>query len=463
MKRGEKILNNISDFLKVVISDDKMIAELYCTEDYHNLTTVTESDLIQFLNDNKVTFGIDKAHIQLLLGKLDEDSFPLTIARGIKPVNGIDGKITYTLNISSDVSKNSEWNFRDVMRIPSVTKGEKLAVISLPTKGTPGKNVLGVELPARPGKPNQTRARKNVRFNENDLSFYSEIEGQVSVLPNAIEVHEVYQVDETLSMKTGNLDFVGSIVIRGDVPTGYTVRAGGDIKVFGIVEAAEVHAGGSLFISEGLAGLQKGTITAGGDIHIGYINQGKAEAGDSIYVENSILHSECIAKNQIYCQQGNIIGGTLSVGQLIEAKDIGNRLSTETMINFGTIKSVADEFNKLVNEKKSLIAVVKQLTTIGEKLANQDNRQDAKVRITLLRQRNSLEKTKKQIEDIDDQLSQMNAYLGQEENAVLNVRNYLYSNVIIAFGKYKRKINNKRQNVKVALDKNEIVLQALKN
>src|SRR5699024_2539452 len=150
--------------------------------------------------------------------------------------------------------------------------------------------------------------------------------------------------------------------------------------------------------------------------------------------------------------------GTLSVGQLIEAKDIGNRLSTETMINFGTIKSVADEFNKLVNEKKSLIAVVKQLTTIGEKLANQDNRQDAKVRITLLRQRNSLEKTKKQIEDIDDQLSQMNAYLGQEENAVLNVRNYLYSNVIIAFGKYKRKINNKRQNVKVSLDKNEIVL-----
>src|SRR5699024_7083456 len=115
-------------------------------------------------------------------------------------------------------------------------------------------------------------------------------------LPNAIEVHEVYQVDETLSMKTGNLDFVGSIVIRSDVPTGYIVRAGGDIKVFGIVEAAEVHAGGSLFISEGLAGLQKGTITAGGDIHIGYINQGKAEAGDSIYVENSILHSECIAK-----------------------------------------------------------------------------------------------------------------------------------------------------------------------
>src|SRR5690625_3560288 len=229
------------------------------------------------------------------------------------------------------------------MKIPTVNKGEKLATISLPTKGIDGMNVYGTVLRARPGKPVRIKAGKDVTYNSKDQTFYAESEGQLNVTNRFIQIDDVYTVDETLSMKTGNLDFVGSIVIRGDVPTGYRVKAAGDIKIHGIVEAATVISGGSIYISEGLSGLQKGYLKADKDIHIGYINQGIAEAGQSIYVENSIIHSECTAKDQILCQHGNIIGGSLSVGQSIEANDIGNRLSTETAINLGLDKDINDE------------------------------------------------------------------------------------------------------------------------
>src|SRR5699024_76532 len=100
-------------------------------------------------------------------------------------------------------------------------------------------------------------------------------------------------------------------VIRGDVPSGFTIKASGDIKVFGLVEAATLQAGGSVYVSEGIVGKKKGIVTAGNDIYIGYVNQGILEAKHGIYVEQSILHSKCKAQTEIFCMKGNVIGGEL--------------------------------------------------------------------------------------------------------------------------------------------------------
>src|SRR5699024_12523878 len=132
---------------------------------------------------------------------------------------------------------------------------------------------------------------------------------------------------------------------------------------------------GSIFISEGFAGLQKGRIQAADDIHIGYINQGFAQAGHSIHVENSIIHSTCIARQRVFCQQGNIIGGSLSAGQSLEAKDVGNRLSTKTEINLGINKAVDQKEQKLLQEKEDLQATLEKLELIGKKLRRKQHQQ----------------------------------------------------------------------------------------
>src|SRR5699024_9473342 len=142
-----------------------------------------------------------------------------------------------------------------------------------------------------------------------------------------------------------------SIVIHGNVPTGYTVKAKEDIKIFGIVEGATLLAGGSIFISEGMAGLGKGLLQAGKDIHIGYLNQGNISAGGSIHVENSIIHSKCDANEHLYLERGNIIGGSVSAAKSIEAKDIGNRMNTKTNIMFGMNESIHKKENELLEQK----------------------------------------------------------------------------------------------------------------
>lgn len=212
------------------------------------------------------------------------------------------------------------------------------------------------------------RAGKNVVYNETDKAFYSEIKGKLSVTGNRINVHNVYEVNEDLSMKTGNISFVGSIIIRGNVPTGYRIEAEGDIHVYGLVEASYLKAGGNITISEGVAGLKKAEIIAGGDINIGYINQATVEAGQNIIVNNSIIHSECVAKKHIYCHSGSIIGGTCSAGVTIEAKEVGNKMDTKTEISIGVNKAEFDLETQLESAKRTLMSEITKLNKLGDGL-----------------------------------------------------------------------------------------------
>ncbi|MFD2044128.1 DUF342 domain-containing protein [Ornithinibacillus salinisoli] len=453
-------MDRLQEYFHIKQSNDLMYAEIHCTQGYlEKDLDITEDDLLQYLAHNKINHGILKDHVQLLTTKPPEDQFPIIIARGTPVRDGENGYVQYVLNFHAEVEKNDNWNFRDVMRIPSVQKGQKIATVIPPTIGVEGKNIQGNSIPAKSGKPATIRAGQNVVFQEESLTFFAISDGQVSASVHAIDVFEVYEIKDTLTMKDGNLDFVGSITIHGDVPSGYKVQAGGDVKIFGMVEAAEITAGGSIYVSEGLAGQQKGKIIADNNIHIGNINQGEVSAGKDIFVENSILHSILTANNQIICQRGNIIGGTISAGELIEAKEIGNKLHTKTEITFGVNKLQKDQEEKLIVQKQELRDTLSKLTIIGNKLKERnDVHLNPKLKAAFHKQKKSVEQTTKKLQDIEEMLMHINSSLGDEKKAKLVVNSHVYPNVLISFGKYKKVIRTTHQHVQMKLKNQEIAI-----
>ncbi|SES75805.1 hypothetical protein SAMN05216389_10267 [Oceanobacillus limi] len=453
-------MGQLQDYFQLQTSSDQMIAEIHPTETYfegEETIEFDESEILQFINDNKITHGILLEHVRLLTEELSENAFPVRIAEGTEVENGKDGSVIYEYNFDAKVDKTEDWNFRDVMRIPSVKTGQRLAKVIPPTEGVNGKNVYGNEVPSKPGKPTSMKARKNVVFQEESMAFYTATDGQVSINGDYIDVYEVFEVSDTLSMKEGNLDFVGSIVINGDVPSGFTVKAGGDVKVFGMVENAQVIAGASIFVSEGLAGHQTGSLNAGENIHIGYLNQGIVTCGNDLYVENSILHSTCTVGKQAYCQRGNIIGGSISAGELVEAKEIGNKLYIKTEILFGLNKIQSEKEQQLVQEKEDLQANLSKLKLIGDKLKASNNvLTDPKLKAAWLRQQHSYEQASERLEEVENHLLNINASLGNEKRAKLVVHGHLYPNVIVSFGKYQKAIKREFQHIRMKMDKNEI-------
>jgi len=454
-------VKNLNEFFTVTVSRDQLSAEIdFIGKDSEELKelNLTREKIKQFLKDKNVTFGIIENNVTKIIETKRPHIFPIIIAKGIDREDGMDGKIEYMLDLNPEVDRSENWDFRDVMKIPTVQEGEKLAVITPPTKGKNGTNVRGKPVLAKPGKPYRMRAGKNVTFNKDENTFYANETGQIHVGYNVIHVHTVHEVVGDVSMKTGNIDFVGTVIVRGNVPTGFTIKAQGDVKIFGIVEAATVIANGSVYISEGIAGLKTGTIEAGDSVHIGYVNQANIRAGNSIIVENSIFHSECVAANDIICQRGNIVGGSSSAGKVISVKDLGNRMHTHTYISFGYDQKVFKELNALEAEKKSLEENVKKIKLLQSKLEKSEQKDDGKTRITLLRLRNSYNKTNEKINEIDEQISRTNAKLGDIDRSSLSVKGTMYPNVIVSFGKYQRTINREHDHVKVRMEDNEIVI-----
>lgn len=450
-------MRNVNELLYINVTADQLHAEICYNEE--NLVELieqkfTKEDINHLLQENDIIFGIKQKEIDKLLKRFSFTDLPITIAEGKDKIDGNDGKIEPQFDTSIEVDRSEGWDFREVMRIPSVNEGEKLAKLIPPTKGENGMSVFGKEITAKPGRPLRIKAGKNVTFNEQDQCFYSTASGQVNFGTTAINVFPVYEVFEDISMKTGNIDFVGSVIIRGDVPTGFTVKAAGDIKIFGLVEAASIVAEGSIFISEGLAGLKSGTVQAGENVHIGYINQGIVRAQNSIHVDNSILHSECTATNDIICKKGNIIGGKLSAGGMIKAKDIGNRMNTTTELAFGVDMKVHEKKSELEFEKEKLTDNLQKLDLLRQRLSKQH--QNSKTRITLLKLRHSYTKTKEQLTRITDQLYHLNDTLGNVETACLYAKGTVYSNVIVSFGKYKRVIDRNFDHVRIRIMNNEI-------
>lgn len=456
-------MKTLNEVFQVHVTADKMTANIDLRdlehEDIKELK-FTKDQILEYLKQQKIQFGIRYDSIEKIIETFPNTNFPLVIAEGIDKKDGEPGDITYHFDTSTEVDRTENWDFRDVMRIPTVSAGEKLATLTPPTKGEDGTTVYGTKIKARPGKPALLRPGKNVTFNENDQTFTSNVNGQVSIIDHRIHVLDVYEVHESISMKIGNIDFPGTVVIRGDVPTGFTIKAAGDIKIFGLVEAASIIAEGSVTISEGIAGLKIGRIEAGENVYIGYVNQGIIKAENNIFVENSIMHSECTARNDIICNRGNIVGGIVSAGGAIIANNIGNRMNTKTNLSFGMDYKLFSRQKELHEQMTKLRENKEKLLMLQSNFANKDKASlDSRQRITLLRLQYSLEKVNEQMEDIVNELEDINATLGNVDRAYLKVKGTIYPNVTVSFGKYERKIEKEFVNVTIVTDKNEIVIR----
>lgn len=456
-------MKNLNEIFQIHVTADKLIASINVRDIPESELTeiqLTKEMIVQFLQQQKIQFGIRYDSIEQLIETFPHTDFPIIVAEGIEKKDGKPGEIEYHFDMSTKVERKENWDFRDVMRIPTVKEGQKLATIIPPTKGEDGTTVYGTKIKARPGKPALLRPGKNVTYKENEGAVYADVNGQVSIIDNRIHVLDVYEVNESISMKIGNIDFPGSVVIRGDVPTGFTVKAEGDIRIFGLVEAATIIAKGSVTVSEGIAGLKIGRIEAGEDVHIGYVNQGIIKAGNNIYVENSIMHSECTAINDIILRRGNIVGGIISAGGAIIANNVGNRMNTKTNLSFGMDYKLFERQKELQEQLAKLENNRQKLRMLQSRFAGTDKEQlDSKSRITLLRLKYSLEKTNEEIEAVKNELAEINATLGSVDRAYLKVKGTIFPNVTVSFGKYERKIEKEYDNVMIVNDNNEIVIR----
>ncbi len=301
----------------------------------------------------------------------------ITLAQGLRPVNGNDAKISYFFDTQVKIRPKEiegRVDFKELNAIRNVLKGEELAKKDPAQKGVPGKTVTGRVLPAKDGRDYNFDLGNNVTLSKDGLRVISTADGQVMILQGKITVETVMIIPGDVDTSVGNINFLGSIIVRGSVADGFTVKAVGNIEVMGNVGKAILETHADIVVHQGINGGGEGKVQAGQNIFSKFIQNATAEAGGFVLVSDGILHSRVIAGQKILCKgkRAKVVGGYLRATEEINASSFGAIGSGETVLEVGIDPAVKAEMEKLNEQTEAVSKIFTQVNLNLQSLIKQE-------------------------------------------------------------------------------------------
>ncbi|MBN1617056.1 MAG: DUF342 domain-containing protein [Spirochaetales bacterium] len=407
--------------MAVDITDQEMKAWLYATPPGPDGADLSTDMIITFLKNNRVVAGIDEQRISDFVDRpIYKQNY--LVAEGLKPQDGADAHIMY--NFETDRSKirlkesaSGKVDFKELNLVQNVVEGQPLAQKIEAERGKAGKTVTGKYLEAKNGRDIPLPLGKNTKVADDGLTIVAETNGQVLILNNKINVEPILNIEGDVSLKTGNIMFLGTVYISGNVEDGFSVKASGNIEVKGTVGKSELDAEGDIVVSQGIAGKGEGFIRSGKSIWSKFIENTKVEAGEFVIVSDGIINSHVAANRKILCQgkRAAIIGGSLSAAEEIHAKTLGSYGgASETTLNVGFDPRSKERFDALVANKQAAERELEDVqlnfnTLMNLKKQKKELPEDKEVSLKKLGERQYILQT--ELEEIETELKQIQNYL----------------------------------------------------
>ena len=283
------------------------------------------------------------------------------IAKAVLPVQGKCASITYHFDVQKTntptMKEDGSVDFHRLDMIERVEKGQLLATLTPETAPIPGTDVRGNVIQPAKLTPVVLKHGKNIHLSEDQLEMYADCAGNVTLVNDTVFVSNVYEVPADVGTSTGDIDYDGSVEVRGNVLTGYTVKATGDITVNGAVEGATLISGGKIVIKRGMQGMEKGVMRAGGDIISNFIESSKVHASGRI-ITDAIMHSDVEAADEIIVngKRGLIVGGKIHSGLKITMKTAGSTMGTQTELEIGIDPTLLERYRCIERDMEKISA-----------------------------------------------------------------------------------------------------------
>lgn len=457
----------LSFYMEIDLSEDKLNAYLQFKNVDNNLIFNIEQ-LDEILIAAKINHGVDRNKLnEIVMAPILFFQSKTLIATGTPSVPGTDGYINLFHDLSKDAKRPVEQedgkvDFKDVTSISNVRKGQLIAELIPAIPGTPGKAVTGEVIDAKDGKQARFKIGKNVVQDSKQTALYAAMDGMVTKTDShKINVFPVYEVNGDVDYNVGNIDFVGTVVIRGNVLSGFKIRASGDIRITGSVEGADLEAEGSIEISAGILGHNKGVIRAGKHVKSSFIQDATVVA-EEVIVSLSIMHSNVHATHSVVCKgsKGLIVGGVIQAGEYVEARTIGNSMSTVTVIEVGVVPEMRNELVQLRTQLRSVnenIEKSEKALTLLDHLAALGQLTPEKVSMRV-----KLNHTKKQFLEeqglFKDRVLEIEKSLEDSEKAKVEIASTIYSGSKIVIGRYTKFVKDSVSRVKFQLMEGDIAM-----
>ena len=396
----------------IKIDDDQLNAYLTCFNPRGGIAVTLES-ILEEAKDKEITVDLD---MEAIKRAISEEGDSVLIASGKPAEDGLDSRFESLLPEMKErvpqVDEEGIANFRDLGEILVVYTGDSLMRRYPAGDGEPGFTISGAPIPAKKGMSLEfTAGLEGAEIDSNDSDLLiAKIDGCPYLIPNGVKVEPVYTV-KNVDLHSGNIDFLGTVIVTGEVQSGMTIKADGDIHIKGSTEGAILIAKGDIVVTGGLIGhpekpeteLTIDPITeAGGSVNANFTQNAVINAGQGIFIRDYTMMCKLNAAVQIIVgdgsRRGHIIGGVSTAGLLVKAKTIGSPSRSRTVVIARTSDTLYARMAKLSENRDDLKVRRFKVRKLIDLAVNKPDRVSA----------SALESANSTLASLDDEEQQLN-------------------------------------------------------
>ncbi|MBQ3162495.1 MAG: DUF342 domain-containing protein [Oscillospiraceae bacterium] len=341
-------------------------SEVYITVDppENGGKEVTFEDIMQELSSYKVCYGLNIDEIKRIANNRLYNERTL-VAEWTPAVNGVDGTITYRyekqVKIAPVEDEHGFVDYKNLGLIRTIHKGDVIADITHPTEGEPGTDVKGQTLRQIPGKKASFTVGTNTELNEDETQIVASTDGNINFKSNAFVVDQVVTIAGDVDASVGNINFVGDVIVKGEVLEGFKISSKGNIVVSGNVNGATLECDGNIIIKKGCINSK---ITAHGSVTINFCEHSNIRCDGDLSSSNFVICDVYCGNLSVKGTHGGLMGGSYTSLTSVEIPNIGTKNYTPTVLTVGDNALLAEEKTGLLNDMEKLKKTIDDLTLV---------------------------------------------------------------------------------------------------
>ncbi len=325
---------------------------------------VTFEAIMQELANYKVCYGINTDEVKRIADNRLYNERTL-VAEWTPAVNGVDGTITYhfekQVKIAPVEDEHGFVDYKNLGLIRTVHQGDVIADITHPTEGEPGTDVKGQVLRQIPGKKASFTLGTNTELNEDETQIIASSDGNINFKGGAFVIDQVVTISGDVDASVGNINFVGDVIVKGEVMEGFRISSKGNIVVSGNVNGATLECDGDIVIKKGCINSK---IVAHGSVTINFCEHSNIRCDGDLVSSNFVICDVYCGNLSVKGTHGGLMGGSYTSLTSVEIPNIGTKNYTPTVLTVGDNALLAEEKTVVLKEMEKLQKTIDDLTLV---------------------------------------------------------------------------------------------------
>ncbi len=396
--------------ISINISDNRQEARISINADEMNFPT--KGEIYEAIRSSGVVHGIDHAVIRdILLNKYPVED--VVFASSIDSTQTVKDGLIWYIDLAEyqkpKITVEGKADFKHLRQIELVKKNQEL-ISQVPQQSPQYCQLVTGEEKATDLNYFQEIKGKNIELSEDGLTLKAAIDGCAFWKAGKLNVDNIYHVAGDVDYRTGNITFNGTVLIDGDVRSGFQVNATGSIYINGNVEAADVFSeNGDVVIKSGVLGKNRAKIQAGNNLHCRFLQDATVGVKNDVIIEHYAINSGISAGGKVFLIQneGLIRGGKAFAHVGMKAIEVGSPQYIPTNIGISSTSNTADDIEQwnldgLIKELKAKSSRILKKIEFLKLLEKRLNRLSIDKQEDLVRSIHEIEEIEERIKKIEE-------------------------------------------------------------